>query len=532
MKRFNLIFFLLASVFSITLLASKDCCRTECTPQNSCDCEITSRSFLAVRPNFQSESPEMISGFRSHRLHEGERHAAVEAVLFGSHSTDEENLARYFFPSCKTELIVDERISLDSPPQPQDLLAAHFNIFTLNGTFRSKISIRPQTSAIGAGFYARKAFCMNEEKGRGFFTSISFPIVRVKNDLQLQEDIINDGGGVNLNADIDNVAANMTEALNQGQWQFGKISNFAMKKTGVGDIEWKLGYEWIQQEPFHLESYLGILVPTGNKFDGEYLFQPIVGHGRHWGIMVGNAIGVQVWQDEMNDRSLRVEYASNTRYLFRNTQCRSIDLFCKPWSRYIEVYQSQDQAMVAESLPDSTQGQNFATPGINVLTIPVKVRPGFAYNMTTAAVFDSKNWKLEGGYNLYARQSECLKLACPWQEGPAIKHHLGDGSTNPVRDITGNYRLENITVNGTPGQGNRLDLGDYKLNLIKESDLDLNSAASPCIISHTIYAALGYTMKDRDKPIFGNIGGSYEFSNSNNAVVERWTIWGKIGLSF
>ena len=48
--------------------ACRDCCRTECTVDNSCDCEITSRSYLAVRPLFQSASPEKVSGFRSDRF--------------------------------------------------------------------------------------------------------------------------------------------------------------------------------------------------------------------------------------------------------------------------------------------------------------------------------------------------------------------------------------------------------------------------------------------------------------------------------
>ncbi len=53
------------------------------------------------------------------------------------------------FPFCKTDLIVDERIGLGVPPQPQDLLAQHFNIFTLRGDFRSLISIRPINIASG-----------------------------------------------------------------------------------------------------------------------------------------------------------------------------------------------------------------------------------------------------------------------------------------------------------------------------------------------------------------------------------------------
>ncbi len=544
MKRLHrTVLLLFFSIISSVVLAN-DCCRTECAPDNSCDCEITSRSYLAVRPLFQSASPEMISGFRSDRLHAKEDgwHGAAQAVVFGSKSANDRDLARYFFPFCKTELVVEEfftstssgtstAATLPTSSEPLDLLANHFNIFTNNHDFKSKISIRPQQSVVGVGFQGRKAFCMNEEKGRGFYTSFSFPVQRVKNNLKLQEDIIRDGGGANTTRDRGTAQGNMIDALTQDSWDFGKIKKGSMSKTGVADIEFKVGYEWIQEDPFHLESYLGILIPTGNKPNSKFLFEPIVGHGRHWGIMFGNSLGIQIWSDEAKDRSLRVEYASHSQYLFRNTQCRSLDLFCKPWSRYIEVYRNEDEANTASTLA-SQLAVDFATAGINVLTIPLKVRPGFSHNMTTAAVFTTNGWQFEGGYNLYCRQSECLKLSCPWQEGPAIKYANGAGKTNPVRDITGNARLENIVVNSTPGTGNRVALGDYKYNFIKESDLDLISASSPAVLSHTVYVALGYRWDDYDYPTFVNAGGSYEFNKGNNAGIERWTIWGKIGFSF
>ncbi len=532
MKRLSYVLLLLLTVVSGGLFAEDDCCRVACTPKNSCDFEITSRSYLSVRPQFQSASPEKISGFRSDRFHVKDDgwHGAVQAVIFGSKSSNKFDLARYFLPFGKTELFVDEAIGLGAIPQPQDLLAQHFNIFTVNSNFRSKISIRPEQTVIGAGFEARKSFCMNEEKGRGFFTSISFPVVRIKNDLKFKEDVINDGGFALATADVDNSAvANMEEAFMQPGWDFGKIktNNQTMSKTGVADVELKIGYEWIQQDPFHLESYLGILIPSGNKPNSEYLFQPIVGHGHHWGILFGNSLGIQIWANEATDRSLRMEYSSHTQYLFRNTQCRSVDLLCKPWSRYIELYRDQEQAVVASNL-SSTLQTNFATPGINILTMPIKVRPGFSHNMTTAGVFNTGGWQLEAGYNLYCRQSECLRLACPWIEGPAIKNHTGIGLTNPVRDITGNARLENIVDNSA----NRIALQDYKFNFIKEEDLDLVSASSPCVISHTVYGALGYQWDDMDYPFFLNAGGSYEFNKGNNAGIERWAFWGKLGFSY
>jgi hypothetical protein len=322
----------------------------------------------------------------------------------------------------------------------------------------------------------------------------------------------------------DHVMANMTEAFMQSEWKFGKIDRQARIRTGVADIELKIGYEWTEQSPYHLESYLGALIPTNRKPNAEYMFDPVVGQGHHIGVIFGNHVGVEIWKDEAKDRDLRIEYSGNTQYLFRNTQCRTVDLVNKPWSRYIEMYSSEEQATVASTLPTANNlDHNFATPGINILTLPLKVRPGFSHNMTTSAILRMKSWILEGGYNLYCRQSECVKLACPWCEGPAIKANLGNGTTNPVRDITGNYRLENVTQN--------VALLNYKQNMIKASELDLVSATNPCVITSTIYGTLGYRWDDRDWPLFGNLGASYEFSNSHNGALERWTIWAKLGVS-
>jgi hypothetical protein len=525
MKRYLHYLLLLGLVGTISVKTEGDCCRVECTPDDSCDYEISSRSYLSVRPHFLSHSPEMISGFRSDRLRipEDGHGVAMQAVLYGSQSVNERDIARYFFPFGKSVLIVDERIGLTSPPLPMDLRASHFNIFTNRGDFRSKISIRPDQSVIGVGFHGKKSFWVNEETSRAFYGSISFAVERVKNNLYFFEEVLNNGGGPNLLVD-DHVMANMTEAFMQSEWKFGKIDRQARIRTGVADIELKIGYEWTEQSPYHLESYLGALIPTNRKPNAEYMFDPVVGQGHHIGVIFGNHVGVEIWKDEAKDRDLRIEYSGNTQYLFRNTQCRTVDLVNKPWSRYIEMYSSEEQATVASTLPTANNlDHNFATPGINILTLPLKVRPGFSHNMTTSAILRMKSWILEGGYNLYCRQSECVKLACPWCEGPAIKANLGNGTTNPVRDITGNYRLENVTQN--------VALLNYKQNMIKASELDLVSATNPCVITSTIYGTLGYRWDDRDWPLFGNLGASYEFSNSHNGALERWTIWAKLGVS-
>jgi len=489
---------------------------------SSCDCNPYSRSYLATKPYFMSASPERVSAFRDERIHarENGRGMGLQLAVFGAKSRNEENLAHYFSSNCSTCMQVREQIA-EEFNRTTDLLAQHFNIFTQNGDFSSKIGFAPQQSAIGLGFEFRQGFWRNEEKNRGFFYDISTALVRVKNDMNLCERIINNGGGPNPDAD-EHVVANMTEAFRQSEWCFGKICG-AQSKTGLSDIEVKAGYEWLQHKPYHLESYLGIIIPTGNKAEAKYLFEPIVGNGRHFGVTFGSAVGFQIWEDVEKDRLLRVEYAIHTEYLFGNTQKRMFDLNNKPWSRYMEVYANKEQAQQAADLGGQL-GANLATPGINVFTRDAKVTPGIAHTHNTAFVLTCKGFQGEAGYNYFARTADCVKLACGFPTTIALKDKLGDGQTNPVRNITGNSLLNDAAL--------AQPLDNYDQNVIRAEDIDLNSGAQPCYVINTLYAALGYRWDTWRYPFFVNGGGSYEWTSNSNAALDRWIVWAKCGFSF
>src|SRR5690606_3612099 len=93
-----------------------------------------------------------------------------------------------------------------------DIYAPNFNVFTQNGDFLSEFSIRPKQSVVGFLVHYRQAFMQNEERGSGFWASISFPVLRVKNDMNFCENVLNDGGGADESANTV-VVANMREAF-------------------------------------------------------------------------------------------------------------------------------------------------------------------------------------------------------------------------------------------------------------------------------------------------------------------------------
>ncbi|HSC24624.1 MAG TPA: hypothetical protein VLB80_00200 [Candidatus Babeliales bacterium] len=530
-----LIFLSISAAVSVSIHADCD--------NDSSRLEATSKTTLAIHPLFVSQSPEMVSGFRNDRnqMREDGWGGAFQAVFFGSRTTNGDDLARYFFPDAQESLIAaEDGPAADAPgfAVKKNLLAQDFNVFTVNGNFESTITIEPQQSVIGFGMHYRQSFWKNHDSGRGFWLSVSAPIQHVKNDMNFFEKVINDGGGANEAAN-DVVVANMTEAFTQTAWEFGKISACSMKKTGLGDIEFKVGYEWLQHEPAHMESYLGLVIPTGNRNEGEFVFEPIVGRGKYFGVMFGSCLGLEIWNNEAGDKNIRYELANHTELLFRKEQVRSFDLKNRPWSRYLPVYATQEEATQADALKGTNPlfAMNNSTPGINVFTQEVKVTPGLTHDINTAFIFSCGKFQGEVGYNFLAKRAEKVELDCPWQPVAALKHFNGNGTTNPIRTINGSPFYEQVVSSLQVGAAPTVTLipvpvDNFETVVIQATDIDLNSAATPAILTNTLYGTLGFHLQEREYPLFGNFGASYTFSKNNDAAPRRWILWVKSGVSF
>ena len=85
---------------------------------------------------------------------------------------------------------------------------------------------------------------------------------------------------------------------------------------------------------------------------------------------------------------------------------------------------------------------------------------------------------------------------------------------------------------------NRNSLGDedstqtnFDRLKIEKCDVDWNSGAQECVIGHTLYGALGYTCDEWCYPTLLAVGGSYDFARGNS-FIHRWTVFGKLGVSF
>ncbi len=385
----------------------------------------------------------------------------------------------------------------------------HFGIdcATTGGDYSSSITFSPRRTTAGVFLQYHQYLGWNECCERQWWIDIAAPIQWVKTNVRLQEcnrtpcDNFATGSLENMEA-----AFRGEEFALFGQdpvkFNFGKIDSCKSKsETRLADLQVRLGVDYVCTECCHAEGYLGIWIPTGNRPDGEFVFEPIVGQNFHVGIMTGGSLGYQMWCGDC-DRDLWFEFAINSIYSFKNTQTRSFDLKNRPWSRYMLTFADEAAA---------TAGT--VTPGINVFTRKVRVSPRFQHNYTMAFVYNQCSFQGEIGYNFWARQAEKVKLKDCWVEGPAIAQLDNDNDRiiNNAANSFGISKLSNIGNNNVGSCANfnepcELEEGVCEdrcvcgaavfpyndANRIKVTDLNLNSAAHPGAMSHTVYGALGY----------------------------------------
>ena len=138
-----------------------------------------------------------------------------------------------------------------------------------------------------------------------------------------------------------------------------------------------------------------------------------------------------------------------------------------------------------------------------------------------AFVYEHGKFEGELGYHITCKQAEKVKLAKTWVEGPLLAMSSDtDGKINYAQTINNLFSSSSIAAT-RPG-------GDL---CIKESLLDLASAAHPGVFSQKIYLSLGGKWDDREFPLFIGTGASYEMSSQNTAL-NRWNLWAKGGFSF
>ncbi len=464
----------------------------------------TNKTYIQTRP-FLSNLPMEYAGWHTqvNKKDIGSWGGSFQATGFYQGSTEEEELGKYFgYLEQEGNQLIRDYIEVNTGLNDLSSRSLIHNYDNNNNLLATgKFSLRPSQRTLGL----RLDYYQNISN---FFFKISTPITHVTSGIN--PEVIGNLTSIQNGANTSNegltimdyfagrfeetqVAANLQERL-----QYGKIEG-NHNRTGLGDIEVALGYNFYKKKGHHIKFGADLTIPTSNDADSEWLFEPITGNGGYWAL--GTFLDTKFVFWKKNKANVEFLATANLQYLFESSEQRIVG---------IKNYSGVNIISIPHYQLFGEQGRNALFPGANVLTRNVDVEPGIHFEGLAGIAFNSDRLTLDAGYNIFYKESENVHLQEEWVDNKYALAGLNFNSNNQ------------FDVNNT----NHAPVGS-----IQSENIDLDAAQNPSAVTHKIYGAVNYCFNDLSTPLMFNLGGSYEF-HSGNTALEGFEFWLKSAISF
>ena len=390
----------------------------------------------------------------------------------------------------------------------------------------------------------------------------------------------------------DALSGNFTFGDMTEPWNFGKFSFCPRSKTGLADIDVLLGFNLVQNDYEHAGFFGVLVIPTGNRPKGRYIFEPIVGDGRHWKLGGGLSCHYSLYpttEDSCFNVGIYVE--GRLVNMFKTDQIRSFDFKREKGeethvlSRYILLKEYDTDCSYNGTMINAI---NFATRNCVVSIGPMA-------DISAKAFISSYGWEFDIGYNFYYRHREkvCIKTECPCPidsrifaikglEGVCCTPYMITDDDTVIAPTTFpsasiNTKDNNATmfnpqlptsppvinppVEGTDFETVCLSWNSMQLeqntpfddldsppyfgidttieptaircaNFISCANLDPRSAAQGEMRTHKVFGHISYTFEQSCYSPNIGIGAEGEFDACNKNALQHWGIWVKGGVTF
>jgi hypothetical protein len=316
-----------------------------------------------------------------------------------------------------------------------DWLADYFGLPT---DFRSRITFDPKVDSV---LFDISFYLGLDEWCDGLFFWIHAPIVHTRWKLNFNEQVIQPGTNgydpgyfgptavprSSLVKDFTSFASglgtpNLGPNIFFNPLENAKIVRGSHSKTRLSDIQAMFGWNFLQCDDHHFGLYLYTAAPAGNRPEGEFLFEPIVGNAHHWELGLGTTFHYLLFVDECTDRYVGFYGMATLSTLFGSRQTRTFDLVDKPMSRYMLVerlgtpvmnlFLNAVEGTAAGSVAPSMQFQNLYVPLANISTFKVNVRMAAQFDFSAMLYMQWCQWDFNIGYNYWARTCENIRPIC------------------------------------------------------------------------------------------------------------------------
>jgi hypothetical protein len=188
--------------------------------------------------------------------------------------------------------------------------------------------------------------------------------------------------------------------------KFDFDTNSCGQKYKLADIHVIFGYDFSKKEYHHIGAYLKAIFPTGTKIDQDYatyVFQPMIGNGRHLEIGGGLSGHLTFWN--CDDKSLNINVDGYISHIFKTSSFRTFDLKDKPMSRYALMKTIQEDSDTFDYTGDLVVASDLNNQCLNIL--------GDMKGETIIdLIYSQCNWEFGIGYAFFGKTKEefgCLK---------------------------------------------------------------------------------------------------------------------------
>lgn len=505
------------------------------------------RTFFTQRSQ-STDSVRRLAGVHEHQHHPDSGSTVTLTPIF-SRSLHRRHLGQYLFgvdgAFDVTGSFVGDRDNEDD---------AFADYFGLSPEFQSFVEFTPK---IHSYLVEGDAFINLNRWRRGLYVEITVPVGSTRWNPGLHEEISYESLNNPFPAGYQSIGnlplsvpyTSFTQAI-QGHRSFGAIKDGLLfntidgeshTKTGCADLRIILGWDFCLKQAGHAGFTFLVVAPTGSRPNGEFLFEPVLGNGKHWELGVGFTGHLIIW-DELNGQELGIYTDIMLSHLFNARQRRTFDI--KPngfGSRYILAKQFDNTGNFTGTVIPVANISTLDCHVKNLLQLDASVMFGYTYN---TFIFDI-------GYNGWVRSKDIINIT-----GCFPSYQYGLKGTQNVYNTTTDT-LVNATESTATFTEYALDKNDPiataaiqaahadpQVVLLTAQNIDTASAASPLAVTHKLFFYIGYsdlqkTLCKRVIPFFG-FCAELEFEGMNRhatvyhdpSTMAQFTFWLRGGIEF
>ncbi len=253
-------------------------------------------------------------------------------------------------------------------------------------------------------------------------------------------------------------------------------------ENGFGDIRTELGWNFWQNEDYHFGLAIIAAAPTGDRPEAHFLFDAVVGNGKHWEVGGAATFHYAFWRSEDEEKHFGFYGDLNVTHLFNARQQRTFDLTGKPLSRYMlaskfgtEVTNNLKGAATIDTAGEEIKSQfaNVFEPVANLTTGDVKVSVGAQVDLAAWFNYTSGGFSWDVGYNFWF--SSCEKIKCSDKCPPRLRTEENMWALKGDANMFGFVGDQTVNIGNTAAA----DIGDF--------DADDPVALSPSQSGATIH---------------------------------------------